>query len=436
MKGLSEKVVWGGFTLALLLLSGVGIESYLSVDALVRSQQWVEHTHRVLDNLNQISRGLEDADRGRRSYAMVRSEDELTSLQTDIQATKQSIAETRQLTVDNPAQQQRLNRLEPLINERLSLLQRFVSLVQQQQLQPTEQDVLLKQNILLQRQIQDQLQAMEQTEQTLLQQRSDNTNHTIRQAVVVASVGYGLSFCLLAGIFFLLRKEIRSRKAVEVVLQKHAEEVYDLYNHAPCGYHSLDATGTFIRINETELEWLGYTRDELLHQKTFAELATPQSAIAFQESFSQFKAQGWINDVEFELIRKDGTILPVSLSETAIRDAEGNFLMSRSTLFNIHDRKQAQAALQQANELLEARVQARTAELSQVNALLRSELIERKQAEQALSESEKQLRLITDSLPVLISYIDAEQRYRFNNRVVLFSKGWGKSGALSATGLL
>jgi PAS domain S-box-containing protein len=39
----------------------------------------------------------------------------------------------------------------------------------------------------------------------------------------------------------------------------------------------------------------------------------------------------------------------------------------------------------------------------------------RYQSEQALHRSEAQLRLITNALPVLISYIDADQRYRFNN---------------------
>ncbi|MDP1993433.1 MAG: PAS domain-containing protein [Syntrophales bacterium] len=41
---------------------------------------------------------------------------------------------------------------------------------------------------------------------------------------------------------------------------------------------------------------------------------------------------------------------------------------------------------------------------------------ERKQSEKALQRSEHQLRLVTDSLPVLIAYVDSEQRYRFNNK--------------------
>ena len=39
----------------------------------------------------------------------------------------------------------------------------------------------------------------------------------------------------------------------------------------------------------------------------------------------------------------------------------------------------------------------------------------RSRAEEALRASERQLRLIADSLPVLIAYIDREQRYQFNN---------------------
>ena len=40
----------------------------------------------------------------------------------------------------------------------------------------------------------------------------------------------------------------------------------------------------------------------------------------------------------------------------------------------------------------------------------------RVQAEKSLQRSEEQLRLITDSLPVLISYVDRQQRYLYNNR--------------------
>ncbi len=85
-------------------------------------------------------------------------------------------------------------------------------------------------------------------------------------------------------------------------------------------------------------------------------------------------------------------------------------------LQQIRDRYQAEISLQQAHDRLEINVQNRTLELAQVNAALKTDLTERKLADQALLKSEKQLRLITDALPVLISYLDADLRYCFNNR--------------------
>ncbi|MEO0456565.1 MAG: GAF domain-containing protein, partial [Cyanobacteria bacterium P01_A01_bin.114] len=67
-------------------------------------------------------------------------------------------------------------------------------------------------------------------------------------------------------------------------------------------------------------------------------------------------------------------------------------------------------------EYLEERVKLRTAELTQANHSLQQEIQERKQVETALRQSEEQLRLITNNLPVLIAYVDCHQRYRFNNQ--------------------
>jgi PAS domain S-box-containing protein len=154
-----------------------------------------------------------------------------------------------------------------------------------------------------------------------------------------------------------LTQEIQVRQQAEIELQRQIAEVSDLYNNAPCGYHSLDADGFFIRINDTELRWLGYTRDEILYKKKFSDLITAESVEVFQENFPQFKLQGWIDNLEFEIIRKDGTIFSVNVNATAIYDAQGNYLMSRSTVFDLSDRKRTEILLRRREEEFRALVE-------------------------------------------------------------------------------
>ncbi|XZN99771.1 MAG: PAS domain S-box protein [Microcoleus sp.] len=147
-----------------------------------------------------------------------------------------------------------------------------------------------------------------------------------------------------------INNDISDRKQAELALQQYINQVEDLYNNAPCGYHSLNAEGTIVRINDTELNLLGYTRDEILYKKNFFDLIVWENKRFFDSSFPVFKKQGWINNLEFQMLNKDGSTRWVNLNATAIYDEAGNFLMSRSSLFDISDRKQAEANLLQKSK--------------------------------------------------------------------------------------
>lgn len=164
-----------------------------------------------------------------------------------------------------------------------------------------------------------------------------------------------------------LRAELAARGKAEEALRKAADEIRDLYNNAPCGYHSLDKDGVFLTMNETELTWLGYTREEVVGKLKFPDLLTAESSKRFTENFPAFKAQGWMRGLEFEMIRKDGTTFSVLLNATAIKDTNGNYVASRTTVFDLTERKRAEDALHRAHNELEQRVEERTAEILKKN---------------------------------------------------------------------
>lgn len=151
-----------------------------------------------------------------------------------------------------------------------------------------------------------------------------------------------------------LEAEIKAHHQTESELQKAMEEVWDLYNNAPCGYHSLDADATFIAINDTELEWLGYTRHEVVGKMKFSDLLTPDALPKFENTFVDFKKRGLVREVEYHLVRKDGTILPVLLNSTALYDPKGNFVNTHTTVFDITERKRSELEIRNTKNFLDA----------------------------------------------------------------------------------
>lgn len=192
-----------------------------------------------------------------------------------------------------------------------------------------------------------------------------------------------------------LERRVAERTAA---MQQSLDEISDLYNRAPCGYHSLDANGMFVRINDAELQWLGYTRDEIVGKKFFFDLITPKSRDVFDEQFPEFKERGWVHGLEFEMVRKDGTILPVMLGATAIKDAAGHYVTSRSTVFDITERKRAENAMLEAKDELERRVAERTADLARANEQLQTEIAQHKRTEEFVKQLLRDVAEKNDSL--------------------------------------
>jgi PAS domain S-box-containing protein len=164
---------------------------------------------------------------------------------------------------------------------------------------------------------------------------------------VLEAISQDLSFATKS-----LENEQKRQEAVEA-LRLSASHLEDLYNNAPCGYHSLSKDGTIVRINDTELRWIGYNREDVVGKMKFPDILTEDSQALFERSFPQFQVRGHIDNLEYDVKRRDGTIVNVLLNATAIYGPDGDYVMSRSTLFDITERKLADAAIRRLASAVE-----------------------------------------------------------------------------------
>lgn len=160
--------------------------------------------------------------------------------------------------------------------------------------------------------------------------------------VYLLSVAFGVFWVLSNYRQYRLRKRALtfSREA-----RQYASEVQDLYEYAPCGYHSLTSDGRVSKINRTELKWLGYRADEVIEKCYYRDFVTPETRNAFDDAFQRVLGEGQEGGAECELLCRDGTRLPVAIQATAHVTEEG-FQYSRATVFDLSERKALEARLE------------------------------------------------------------------------------------------
>ncbi len=128
--------------------------------------------------------------------------------------------------------------------------------------------------------------------------------------------------------------------------------IAELYNRATNGFHSLDPDGMIVDINDTELGWLGYSRDEVVGRMSIKHLLTEEGFQTFLAYLPVLKTLGQFTNLNFEMVRKDGSTFPVLISATAITDDAGTYRKCRSVVLDMTERYAAQIKQRKSEERL------------------------------------------------------------------------------------
>lgn len=129
-------------------------------------------------------------------------------------------------------------------------------------------------------------------------------------------------------------RDVSEQRRVQAELRRYETEVFDLWNRAPVGYHTVGPDRRILRINDTELGWLGYSRQEM-EGHLIDEFQPPSTQAVVAARYPRFMAAGHIEDLALDFVRKNGTLLHVVINATAVRDEAGRFQTSRTVMLDV-----------------------------------------------------------------------------------------------------
>lgn len=138
-----------------------------------------------------------------------------------------------------------------------------------------------------------------------------------------------------------LRAELEELR-YQILLQN--VQLDDFFNNSPCGYLNLDENGVMQTANVTFLDWLGFSRKELLRFDNFRNLIGPNYLSQFELDFKAIKEGRTTNSQEVTLQKKDGSLLFVYLSGKVVSPPD-EAIVIRFTIFDVTEKKKIEKDL-------------------------------------------------------------------------------------------
>lgn len=137
-------------------------------------------------------------------------------------------------------------------------------------------------------------------------------------------------------------RDVTSLHQAEEALRESMDHFRLFYEHAPVAYESLDENGVILDVNPSWLELLGFGSDEReqVIGRPISDFIVPEQHPLLETRFSEFLSNGVVRGKEYDLLRRDGKIVTVSVDGQTGHNPQGDFKQTHCVLHDITERKQ------------------------------------------------------------------------------------------------
>lgn len=380
---LSRRVLANSFLIGLGIVLALAVLTYRSLNQLRSTSQWEAHTQEVLRRLNGLDANLIGAQSEALGFAITGDEANFQRYVTRRAAVNDRFDLVRQLTTDNPNQQQRLNGLAPLLAIRISLMDRIIEL--RRAGEPNAERSLIAKDAAADL-IPQMLQEMSDEETRLLVERNAQSESSARRTMTLLVIGTMLSGAFLITVVYGFNRSLIQRSQNERMRHRFLQVSLDML-----GIANMD--GYFSEVNPAWEKVLGFTSTELT-SRPYLEFVHPEDRERTMEQSADLVEGAHIISFENRYVCKDGSYK--WLLWNAVPDVESKVIYAVAR--DITDRK---------SDEHELRRQALTDDLT--GLLNRRGFL-------ALAEQQLNLAIRTNT-ELLLIYVDVDGLKQINDRL-------------------
>ncbi|MGO8673174.1 MAG: PAS domain S-box protein [Capsulimonadaceae bacterium] len=188
----------------------------------------------------------------------------------------------------------------------------------------------------------------------------------------------------------------RNSQAVE--LHRTNQTLQAVIHSAPLAIVEVDTAGVVASWNKAAERIFGWTEVDVIGR--LLPIVPSELESEFRQRIALVAGGNRIAQYETKRMRRDGTMLDVSVAAAPLVDTNGHVTGCIGIMDDISIKKQAEALLRQAHTELECRVKERTAQLAASNLALQEEILQRAHAQRRLEIQHAITRILAESASV------------------------------------
>jgi CheY-like chemotaxis protein/CHASE3 domain sensor protein len=216
MKLTLEKKILAGFIICSLILLTVAIISFQNSEKFVDTNQWVNHTHEVLYEFEEVLISAVEAQAGARGYIITGDEIYFEPFKNASDNLATHLNKARELTKDNPVQQRNIQTLDKLIKQHTDYLNTCISLRQTESFEKAQELIVKGKGKEILDKIRNTINSSKEVEQNLLVKRKKESEDDASSFNLIFITLLGVITLVLVVVYLIITSNIRALKRAEI----------------------------------------------------------------------------------------------------------------------------------------------------------------------------------------------------------------------------